>query len=300
MKSIRLNFFLGLFVFSALLIGNGGLFGQILKNTTSSISDAGKKVSNPIKETRNSVQSITEPIDDVRRAGQDVTQPVRDVKREVDGLQKDVDRVESDVKGLKNDASNAKNQVRGNRSNRGSSAASSTRSGKGTAPTQADKARADSVYRSRLRTGTTVRRTTEPAPTATVQPDKSISSQTVLLPPNAIKQRPRQPEYAYNDIDKNRPATLRQGYLDSPAKPAIDRAEFDIETLEELFEAAIWTGPDSVHTARSIEYMLQELRDDINTIRRTDPEWDTIYYEDRYRKWRALYRRNTDPLSEFN
>ena len=139
-----------------------------------------------------------------------------------------------------------------------------------------------------------------PPPTRTVEADKSISgSRTVLLPPSTIKARPRQPDYTYNQIGESRPATMRPGYQSSPAKSAIDRAEFDIETIEELFSAAIWTGPDSVHTARSIDYMLGELRTDINDIKRRDPDWDTILYEDKYRKWRALYRRNTEPESIF-
>ena len=87
-------------------------------------------------------------------------------------------------------------------------------------------------------------------------------------------------------------------YANSPAKRYLERADFDEETLNDLFEAAIWTGPDSVHTARSIDYMLQQYRMDIDEVKRIDPNFDVDGREDRYRKWSGLFYRNTRPLKE--
>ena len=85
----------------------------------------------------------------------------------------------------------------------------------------------------------------------------------------------------------------RQSYLSSPAVKALQRSDFDMETLRDLFEAAIWTGPDSLHTAVSIDYMLKQYRNDLNEVKRIDPDFDLSYFEDRYRKWNQLYIINT-------
>lgn len=87
-------------------------------------------------------------------------------------------------------------------------------------------------------------------------------------------------------------------YAGTPAKRYLERADFDEGTLDDLFDAAIWTGPDSVHTARSIDYMLQQYRMDLDEVKRMDPNFDVDGREDRYRKWSGLYYRNTRPLKE--
>lgn len=87
-------------------------------------------------------------------------------------------------------------------------------------------------------------------------------------------------------------------FASSPARRQLESSKFDMETLQDLFEAAIWTGPDSVHTARSIDYMLQQYRMDIDEVKRLDPNWDTTGHEDRYQKWMGLYQRNIQPIKE--
>ena len=87
-------------------------------------------------------------------------------------------------------------------------------------------------------------------------------------------------------------------YTNSPARRYLERSDFDMETLDDLFKAAIWTGPDSLHTARSIDYMLQQYRMDIDEVKRLDPNWDITGHEDRYTRWKGLYYRNTRPLKE--
>ncbi len=87
-------------------------------------------------------------------------------------------------------------------------------------------------------------------------------------------------------------------YSNTPARRYLVRSDFDEETLNDLFKAAIWTGPDSVHTARSIEYMLKQYRIDLNEVKRLDPSYDIDNREDRYRKWNCLFFWNTNPVEE--
>lgn len=305
MKTIRFKIFLGLIGIFAL--GLSQMHAQNLPNikkVTDPVKNAGKKVTNPIKDVRSTTQEITQPVRDVKQATRDVTQPVRDTKREVEGLKSDVKRVDQDINNVKNDINQAKDQVTPNKKNKKDKDdededAKAAAKAANDSLMAADKARADSVHKSKLRKNVYVAE----QPAAKEGTGTSTgSSRTVLLPPdkgNVRRTRPVVDNSSRGVVQPALSASAQPGYMRSPARKSIDKVEFDMETLKDLFEAAIWTGPDSAHTARSINFMLTELRSDINEVRQRDPEWDVALYEDRYRKWRGLYKANTRPLEEF-
>ena len=305
MKTIQLRFLLGLI--GILAFGMVQVHAQNLPNikkVTDPIKNAGKTVTEPIRDVRSTTKEITQPIKDVSTATRDVTQPVRETKREVEGMKNDVRQVNQDVNRAKSDIERAKDQVtpNGNRSkddkDKDKDEEEKAKAGEAQAPSQADeqaaeKARADSVYKSKLRKNVYVAEEETPEPREAAGASTG-GSRTVLLPPDNNSRSTPLPDYSTRGVVEPSTASAdTRGYMSSPARQSIDKVDFDIETLKDLFEAAIWTGPDSVHTARSIGYMLDELRRDINDVRRKDPNWDTGLYEDRYRKWRALYNMNT-------
>ena len=300
MKTIRFRIFLGLIgIFS---LGVSQLDAQNLPNirkVTDPVKNAGKSVTDPIKDVRSTTKEITQPIRDVKQATRDVTQPVRDTKREVEGLKSDVKRVDQDINNVKNDVNQAKDQVTPNKKNKKDDDADDQAAAKAKSDslTAADKARADSVHKSKLRTNVYVPE--EPKKVEGTGASTG-SSRTVLLPPQTSRRtRPVVDNSTRGVVQPDISASAQPGYNRSPARKSIDKVEFDMETLKDLFEAAIWTGPDSAHTARSINFMLTEFRADINEVRQRDPEWDVALYEDRYRKWRGLYKANTRPAEEF-
>lgn len=299
MKTIQVKFFLGLLGIFAL--GLSQVHGQSLPNikkVTDPVKNAGKSVTNPIKDVRSTTKEITQPVKDVSQATRDVTQPIRDTKREVEGLKSDVKRVDQDINNAKNDINKAKDQVTPNKKKKNNADDDKAAAkAKADSVSMADKARADSVHKSKLRKNVYVAEEPKKEEGTGVS---TGSSRTVLLPPdkNVTRTRPRVDNSSRGVVSPSLAAADQPGYMRSPARKSIDKVEFDVETLKDLFDAAIWTGPDSMHTARSIGFMLDELRRDINEVRQRDPEWDVMLYEDRYRKWRGLYNRNTRPSEE--
>ncbi len=322
------------------MVGSGSIQAQILKNVTGTVKDAGNTVTNPVKDARNTVRDITDIPNDIRNAKRDVTRPAEDLKREVDGLKNDVNNAKRDVDGLGGNRKGTKEEQA-----KQDSLDAADKEAKRLAY-EAEKARRDSVYKSKLRTGTVI--VEDDSDGGSTEVLTSDPSRTVLLPPSTIPSK-RPSAYPPRTRNYTRTSTSTQGgvnanttaggnsgssaasgssasggtrtrtgtvttnsassgdspmssrslkYNDTPAKRYLERSDFDEETLEDLFEAAIWTGPDSVHTARSIEYMLQQYRLDLDEVKRIDPNFDIDGREDRYRKWSGLFYRNTRPMKE--
>lgn len=314
------------------------LQGQILRDATGTVKDAGSTATNPVKDARGTVKDIGRIPDDIKNAKRDIVQPAKDLQREVDGLQNDIQNTKNDINGMRGNRQASKDEQA-----KQDSLAAADKEAKRIAY-EKEKARRDSVYKSKLRTGTV----TVDGDNGSGEVVSADPSRTVLLPPNTIPSaRPsaNPPRTRTRTRSTLRSSTQRGGvsasttrtsgtsaasgssaasgtrtrsntpdattsrgdapastrtvkYYDTPAKRYLERSDFDEETLDDLFEAAIWTGPDSVHTARSIDYMLQQYRMDLDEVKRIDPNYDVGLREDRYRKWSGLFYRNTRPLKE--
>jgi|GEM_PF-5054834 len=343
MKTNRAIFAPGLLIIFFIVLGMASGHAQILRNVTGASKDAGNVATNPIKDARGTVKDIGSVPRDINKAKTDVVKPVQDINREVDGLKNDI-----------NQTKNEYNQMRGNRARtkeeEAQKAAAKARADSLSADSaMSEKARVDSVFNSRQRTGT-MNVGSAGTENATTETPASDPSRTVLLPPTTIRTPRPQPTRSRTRTSRTRPPSTRTGttrtappttrsggttrtrtaatspasaggnnttrtapvqrdaptsslnssirFASSPAKRQLERSQFDMETLDDLFEAAIWTGPDSVHTARSIDYMLQQYKMDIDAVKRADPDWDVTGHEDRYQRWMGLYQRNIQPLKE--
>ncbi len=84
-------------------------------------------------------------------------------------------------------------------------------------------------------------------------------------------------------------------YSLSPARIALEKAEFDIETLEQLFKYSNWEGLEREHTVRAVEYALNEMQVSIVEIKKLDPGFSTWRFEERYKEMRAAYQKAKQP-----
>jgi len=84
-------------------------------------------------------------------------------------------------------------------------------------------------------------------------------------------------------------------YSLSPARIALEKAEFDIETLEQLFKYSNWEGLEREHTVRAVEYALNEMQLSIVEIKKLDPGFSTWRFEERYKEMRAAYQKAKQP-----
>lgn len=78
-------------------------------------------------------------------------------------------------------------------------------------------------------------------------------------------------------------------YSHSTARIPLEKAEFDIETLEELFRYSNWEGPEREHTVRSVANSLDELQQSIVEIKKLDPGQSTWRFEEAYKDMKAAY-----------
>lgn len=82
----------------------------------------------------------------------------------------------------------------------------------------------------------------------------------------------------------------RPDYSGSPARIALEKAEYDLETLDELFKYSNWEGPEREHTVRAVGYALDDLQNAIFEIKRIDPAQSTFRFERRYKEMKAAYK----------
>jgi hypothetical protein len=78
-------------------------------------------------------------------------------------------------------------------------------------------------------------------------------------------------------------------YSHSPARIALEKADFDIETLEDLFRFSNWEGPEREHTVRAVALSLDELQQAIVEIKKLDPGQSTWRFEEAYKDTKAAY-----------
>jgi hypothetical protein len=78
-------------------------------------------------------------------------------------------------------------------------------------------------------------------------------------------------------------------YSHSPARVALEKAEFDVETLEDLFRFSNWEGPEREHTVRAVAQALDELQQAIVEIKKLDPGQSTWRFEETYKDTKAAY-----------
>ena len=92
---------------------------------------------------------------------------------------------------------------------------------------------------------------------------------------------------------KNMPRTgekrPKPDYSHSPARIALEKADFDIETLEDLFRYSNWEGPEREHTVRSVAHSLDELQQSIVEVKKLDPGQSTWRFEEAYKDMKAGY-----------
>ncbi|HEX2899828.1 MAG TPA: hypothetical protein VHS96_08930, partial [Bacteroidia bacterium] len=74
-----------------------------------------------------------------------------------------------------------------------------------------------------------------------------------------------------------------------------EKAEFDVETLEQLFQYSNWEGLEREHTVRAVEYALNELQLSIVEIKKLDPGFSTWRFEERYKEMRAAFQKARQP-----
>lgn len=325
-------------MFIFLMVGSSSIQAQILKNVTGTVKDAGNTATNPVKDVRGTVKDISKVPNDIKNAKRDIVRPAQDLQKEVDGLGNDISKAKNDVNGMrggrqaskeeqaKQDSLAAADKVakqlayEKEKARRDSVSKSKQRTGivivdEGDAPGDTETLTTDPsrtvllppstikgsrptarVPRTRTRTGNyggstqggTRTRTTSGGNTSTAASAGGSNSNTT---------RPTRVATSTTRGDSPMSSNSMK-YAGTPAKRYLERADFDEGTLDDLFDAAIWTGPDSVHTARSIDYMLQQYRMDLDEVKRIDPNFDVDGREDRYRKWSGLYYRNTRPLKE--
>ena len=69
----------------------------------------------------------------------------------------------------------------------------------------------------------------------------------------------------------------------------MEKADFDIETLEDLFRYSNWEGPEREHTVRSVAHSLDELQQSIVEVKKLDPGQSTWRFEEAYKDMKAGY-----------
>jgi hypothetical protein len=79
-------------------------------------------------------------------------------------------------------------------------------------------------------------------------------------------------------------------YSNSPARILLEKADFDIQTLEDLYRYSGWQNPEREHTIRAVQYALEELHRSIMEIKKLDPMRSTWKLEERYREMYAIYQ----------
>lgn len=89
---------------------------------------------------------------------------------------------------------------------------------------------------------------------------------------------------------RNANRSTRPDYSGSPARIALEKAEYDLETLQELFKYSNWEGPEREHTVRAVGFALEDLQNAIFEIRRIDPSQSTYRFERRYKEMKAAYK----------
>jgi hypothetical protein len=223
-----------------------------------------------------------QPIKDARKTANEVTRAPKAVQREIKTTERTINQAGTEVKRAKSDIDKTVDKLDGDKAKKDSTkvdSAKTTGSGKTVIideRTNRDKVREGGGYGSTG--GSASANSGQGAPA-------EDDYRRVLLPPAKGKTNIR----GGSGAAKAPVATPKPDYSASNAREALESADFAVETLNDLFTYAEWEGQDKDHTMRSIDYMLKQLRHDIDEIRAKDPERSVWSYEKKYRDWRNTY-----------
>jgi TolA-binding protein len=262
----------------ALLLGLGvAAQAQPIKG----LQNATKTVTAPMKDVQKTTKEVVQPIKDTRKAVNEVTKAPKAVEREINATEKSINSAGNEVKKAKTDIDKTVDKLDGDKAKRDSTKAADSLKGNGKTViiderTNRDKVVNGSGYGSSG--GTASAGTGQGAPA-------EDDYRRVLLPPAKGKTNIKGGSGAANTPV----ATPKPDYSASPARDALESADFAVETLNDLFTYAEWDGPTKDHTMRSVDYMLKQLRHDIDEIRVKDPDRSVWSYEKKYRDWRNTY-----------
>ncbi|MFN8396855.1 MAG: hypothetical protein U0176_19675 [Bacteroidia bacterium] len=285
------------------------------------VKDATNVVTNPLKDVQSTTKEITQPMKDVQKDIKTVTQAPKDVTREVDKTQKSIENVGKEAERTTDQAGKLVGKDDKNKSSQDSAKASTD--GKNAADGKSAETAADGkqgqgkyippdyVPEKKLETpvvsaqpGVDPKDLPRPVPPGSrdnktpsgpmpvmeakvdqpkPEPDQGVAPTTV--DPNAQKYVELTPNP--NSGEKR----VRPDYSSSPARIALEKADYDIETLEDLFKYSNWDGPEREHTVRAVEYSLNELQQAIVEVKKLDPGYSTWRFEERYKEMRTAFQK---------
>lgn len=260
-----------------------GVYGQPIKG----IQQATKTVTQPLKTVQSTTKEVTQPIKETRQAVKSVTDAPKQVNREISATEKSINQAGNEVKKAKEDVGKAVDKVDGDKEKDQDSTAKTTPT-KGVVMderTNRDKVGDRDGY------GNSGGSSTETASTGSGTDTANDDYRRVLLPPSSGKTNISggSSTGGSSTVAATPAPAPKPDYSASPAREALESADFAVETLTDLFNYAVWDGPDKDHTMRSIDYMLKNLKRDIDEIRLKDPDHSVWPYEKKYRDWRNTY-----------
>lgn len=309
----------GLLLGLAILGFAGFSSAQILQTP---VKDATNVVTNPLKDVQNTTKEITQPMKDVQRDIKTVTQAPKDVTREVDRTQKSIESIGKEAERTSDQASQIVGK--GDKNNNRQDSTKAASDGKTAADGKAGETAADGKQQGQgkyvpadyvpekksepvvtnsqpgvdpkdlprpVPPGSRDNKTPSgPMPVAETQkvdpkpePDQGVA--TTSADPNAQK---------YVELTPNPNSgerRMKPDYTNSPARIALEKADYDIETLEDLFKYSNWEGPEREHTVRAVEYSLNELQQAIVEVKKLDPGYSTWRFEERYKEMRTAFQK---------
>ena len=280
-RQIGMGLILGLFT----VFTTGDLNAQILKG----VKKATSSVTKPLKDVQKSTKSVTKPIQDTRKDIQTIKKAPKDVTNEVKRTKSEFDRAGSDIEKAGGDIKKV-TDGRGSKKEKDKQAAvdssqTTTQTETVVVDERRDRAEVGANKRQpRTSNNETISPVSAPAPkrrlpatAKTNTPPTSSGNRSVYLKPT-------------NSSPTNA-TKVKPDYSKSPARYALEHADFDSETLQELFDNAVWDGPGRDHTMRSISFHLKQLKADLNEIKKIDPAAKVSHHDRKYKEWYAEYTR---------
>lgn len=316
LKSHQIRF-RGLFLGLVVLAGAGVASGQVLQKP---VKDATNVVTNPLKDVQSTTKDITQPMKDVQKDIKTVTQAPKDVTREVSKTEKSIENVSKEAERT---SDQAKKLTGADNKNKTSADSSKTVSdgktasdGKGgtTADTkQGPQKYVPADYVPEKKSESVVTNTQPgvdpkdvPRPVPPGSRDNKTPSGPMPVMEAAVPEKKAEPDpgvapesadasgekyIALTPNSNNAEKRVKPDYSNSPARIALEKAEYDIETLEDLFKYSNWEGPEREHTVRAVEYSLNELQQAIVEVKKLDPGYSTWRFEDRYKEMRTAFQK---------
>lgn len=281
---------MGLMFTLCMLATASSLQAQILRG----VKKATDKVTKPMKDVQKSTKSVTKPIKDTRKGVQEIKRAPKEIKQEADRTKSEFDRAGSDIQKAGQDIKRTKDGL-------------SRKKDEDSTQTKTTKTTSTSTNSG----GTVVQdeRTNREVAGANKRTTSTGSNNETIAPQTSLKARPRPKPKAKpatttaesagdrsvylkpaNDTPVNRPKA-KPDYSKSPARYALERADFDTETLQDLFDNAVWDGPGRAHTMRSIAFHLKQLKGDLDEIKKIDPTAKVAHFDRQYKEWYAEYTR---------